>query len=82
MLAAVLAAFLTAPLSHANGHVPATGPVARLVYVVRPGDTIWSIAVHRSGGGDPRMMADAIERANRVDPGTLVPGETLVIPST
>jgi nucleoid-associated protein YgaU len=49
--------------------------------VVRPGDTVWSVAVRASGGADPRPLVDAIIRANDVDPGSIAPGQTLVVPS-
>jgi nucleoid-associated protein YgaU len=52
-------------------------------YVVRPGDTVWSIAVRQAGPGvDPRPLVDAIVEANGVDPGTLAAGQTLVIPAS
>ena len=50
-------------------------------YVVRPGDTLWSVARTIGGGGDPRSMVDAIQRANHLDPGALVPGRTITIPA-
>ena len=49
-------------------------------YVVRPGDTLWSIA-RRIHDGDPRALVDAIQAANGADPGALVPGQVLVIPA-
>ena len=50
------------------------------VYVVRPADTLWSIAV-RSYGGDPRDGIWQIEQRNGVSASTpLVPGEKLVLP--
>jgi LysM repeat protein len=49
-------------------------------YVVRPGDTLWSIA-RGMQDGDPRPLVDAIQAANRADPGALVPGEVLLIPA-
>jgi nucleoid-associated protein YgaU len=49
-------------------------------YVVRPGDTLWSIA-RGVQDGDPRPLVDAIQAANRADPGALVPGQVLIIPA-
>jgi nucleoid-associated protein YgaU len=49
-------------------------------YVVRAGDTVWSIAARRAPGQDPRPIVDAIVRANDLDPANLVPGEELVLP--
>jgi nucleoid-associated protein YgaU len=51
-------------------------------YVVRPGDTLWSIAKRSSPSVDPRLVVGAIASANRVDPGALVPGQELSIPAT
>jgi LysM repeat protein len=48
--------------------------------VVRPGDTLWSIATRTSPSVDPRLVVDAIASANTVDPGALVPGQQLIIP--
>jgi nucleoid-associated protein YgaU len=53
---------------------------ASSTYVVQAGDTLWSIAVHQAPGRDPRIVVDAIARANRVDAGGLVPGQQLVLP--
>jgi nucleoid-associated protein YgaU len=50
-------------------------------YVVRPGDTLWSIAVRVSPGSDPRGVVDQIARANHVDATGLVPGQELLLPA-
>jgi LysM repeat protein len=50
-------------------------------YVVRRGDTLWSIAEGLSPGEDPRPVVDALASVNDLDPGMLVPGRTLVVPS-
>jgi LysM repeat protein len=49
------------------------------VYVVRPADTLWSIAA-RSYGGDPREAIWRIEQRNGLRDATLVPGQRLVLP--
>jgi len=54
--------------------------VAQHRYVVRPGDTLWSIA-RRIHDGDPRALVDAIQAANETDPGALVPGQVLLVPA-
>jgi hypothetical protein len=71
-----------------------TGPVSRAiaphgerqaprhVYVVQPGDTVWSIALRFAGGDDPRVLVDAIGRRNRLDGAAIVPGQPLLIPAT
>ena len=49
------------------------------VYVVRPADTLWSIAA-RDYGGDPRAAIWRIEQRNGLHDPTLVPGQRLVLP--
>jgi len=49
--------------------------------VVRPGDTLWLIARRVAPGQDPRGVVDAIVGANGVEAGSLVPGQTLVLPA-
>jgi hypothetical protein len=48
------------------------------VYVAKPGDTIWSIAVAHSRGGDPRPLVAKLE--SQIGGGVLQPGERLVLP--
>jgi LysM repeat protein len=59
------------------GAQPSRAPVQH-VYVVRPGDTIWGIAVRYSGNGDPRALADRLEA--RIGGSVLQPGEQLTVP--
>jgi Tfp pilus assembly protein FimV len=59
---------------------PGDRPGAR-TYTVRPGDTVWRIAVRFAGpGADPRPLVDAIVQANGIDPGAIIAGQTLNIP--
>jgi LysM repeat protein len=48
-------------------------------YVVRPTDTLWSIAA-RHYSGDPREGIWRLQRRNHLHGTTLVPGQRLVLP--
>jgi nucleoid-associated protein YgaU len=64
------------------GGVGATAaPTAAVTVVVRPGDTVWSIAESHSGGGDVRDEVAQILSANHLNSPVIQVGETLVIPS-
>ena len=49
------------------------------VYVVRSGDTLWSIAAARYAG-DPREGVWKLQQRNELAGTTIVPGERLVLP--
>ncbi len=70
---------LAGPLARFARPEPAAATAAARRYVVRPGDTLWSIAKRVVPGRDPRQVADAIAAVNHVDPGHLVPGSTLLL---
>ena len=71
-----LAGHATAVTSH---HAPAA---PRRVYVVRPGDTIWTIAQRIAGPGtDPRPTVDRLTSLNHVSDAQITPGERLVLPA-
>ena len=55
--------------------------VGQRTYVVRQGDTLWAIASRIAPTGDPRPVIQAIQDANGVDAGSLVPGSGLRIPA-
>ena len=55
----------------------AAGP--ERAYVVKPGDTVWSIA-SRIYGGDPRSGVWKIEQRNGLREGVIRPGQRLVLP--
>lgn len=56
---------------------PDAGPVAGEVYVVQPGDTLWSIATDVAPDEDPRVVVDTLRAANGGP--DLEVGERLVI---
>ena len=49
------------------------------VYVVQPGDTLWSIASARYAG-DPREGVWKLQRRNQLVGTTISPGQKLVLP--
>lgn len=87
MLSVATGLVLSAPVAgalgrHSSRADPGVRPAKRWehVYVVQPGDTVWSIAVGVAGGTDPREVVDAIAVRNGIDAGAVVPGQSLVIP--
>jgi nucleoid-associated protein YgaU len=84
-VAAGLLAALALPWSGTGGSLATPGPAlagetvaAHSSYVVRPGDTLWSIAVRLDPTGDPRPAVAQLE--TQVGSDTVVPGESLVLP--
>ncbi|HXG75120.1 MAG TPA: LysM peptidoglycan-binding domain-containing protein [Gaiellaceae bacterium] len=69
-----VSALLWAVFAHDTG---AGGPKRQ--YVVRPGDTLWSIAL-RHHGGDPREGVWELQRRNALRSATIVPGQRLLLP--
>jgi len=51
------------------------------VYVVQPGDTLWTIATTRYAG-DPREGVWKLQRRNHLAGTTLTPGQKLTVPSS
>ena len=58
---------------------PSGGAEHREVYVVKPADTLWSIAASHYAG-DPRDAVWRLQHRNHLAGTTLVPGERLVLP--
>ena len=56
------------------------GAVPEQRYTVKPGDTLWTIAV-KHFAGDPRDAVYRIDRRNHLGSGVIVPGQRLVLPS-
>jgi LysM repeat protein len=56
-----------------------SGAGPKQTYVVRPGDTLWSVA-ERTYSGDPRKGVWEIEQRNHLASATIVPGQKLVVP--
>ncbi|MGD1034877.1 MAG: LysM peptidoglycan-binding domain-containing protein [Candidatus Dormibacteria bacterium] len=58
-----------------------SAPTAAVTVVVRPGDTVWSIASRHAGGGDIRTEVAQILSRNGLSSPVIQPGETLVVPA-
>ena len=72
---ALLVYFANAVYSGISGGGPDT-------VVVHHGDTVWSIAADHADGADVRQVVDRIIAANHLPTGgTLIPGQSLVIPA-
>jgi LysM repeat protein len=55
------------------------GAGPRQTYVVKPGDTLWTVA-ERVYGGDPREGVWKLQQQNHLVSATIVPGEKLALP--
>ena len=61
---------------------PRTQRAETRIYVVRPGDTVWSIAQGIEGpGADPRALVDRLIAANHVANGIVRVGDRLEVPA-
>jgi LysM repeat protein len=56
-----------------------SGAGPKRTYVVRAGDTLWTVA-ERTYAGDPREGVWKLEQRNHLHGTTIVPGEKLVVP--
>lgn len=73
LAAAALVVGMAARSSHGAG--------PERTYVVRPADTLWSIAAH-TYAGDVREGVWKLEQRNRLHTSVLVPGQRLILPSS
>lgn len=76
---ALVAVAWAGPAVRALGTPETSARVSRASYVVREGDTLWTIARELQPGSDPRPVVDLILSMNGVEAGRLVPGQTLVV---
>jgi LysM repeat protein len=56
-----------------------SGAGPKQTYVVKAGDTLWTVA-ERTYAGDPREGVWKLEQRNHLGSATIVPGEKLVVP--
>jgi hypothetical protein len=85
LVAAALVLVQSARAGAGGGPLATTGaagsprPISEQMWVVRPGDTLWSIAAAVDPGGDERPLVDRL--AAEVGGATLYPGETIPLPA-
>ena len=60
---------------------PSAGSGPEQVYVVKPADTLWSIAT-RHYAGDPREGVWRLRERNDLDASVLRPGQRIVLPAS
>jgi hypothetical protein len=74
------AAALSAGRAHPTAVIPGSVklPSGDYAYVVRPGDTLWSIASRLQPSGDPRPLVAQLQ--NQLHGSTLEPGDRLLLP--
>jgi LysM domain len=80
----VLAWLAVAGQAHASSHVqqPGRPPVSGVErVVVRPGDTLWSIAVRAQPSADPRAVIAQISEINALASPAIQAGEVLWVPA-
>ena len=80
LLAVALAGAIGWGLAGAGGGAGSV-PTGAETVVVRPGDTVWSLAAAHPTGGDIRDEVAAIISLNRLGSSVIQPGETLRIPA-
>jgi len=78
---AALSLMVTLP-ALSSMHLYAAAPQRFATVIVRPGDTLWSIAAsHTSSSGDVQETIDRITEVNHLSGVALQPGERLRVPS-
>jgi LysM repeat protein len=80
MFARVLILLLLGSLIVAVAARQSSGAGHQQTVIVRPGDTLWSIAVAHYAG-DPREGVWKIQQRNHLASETIDPGERLVLPA-
>ncbi|MGH2556551.1 MAG: LysM peptidoglycan-binding domain-containing protein [Actinomycetota bacterium] len=82
VLASILGGALAANLMASGAGARPADRGEHRIYVVRPGDTVWSIVGREAGrGADPRPLVDQLIRLNRLRDAVIHPGQRLVLPT-
>ena len=76
---ATLSAIVTVPALSSMHLYAATAPRYATV-IVRPGDTLWSIASAHTGSSDVQDTIDRISEVNHLGSASIAPGQRLRVP--
>ena len=76
---ATLSAIVTVP-ALSSMHLYAATPQHYATVIVRPGDTLWSIASKHTGSSDVQDTIDRISEVNHLDTASIEPGQRLRVP--
>jgi LysM repeat protein len=79
MFGKLLILFCVAALAVGYAARGSSGAAPRQSYVVKSGDTLWTIASSHYAG-DPRQGIWEIQQRNHLTSATIAPGEKLVLP--
>ena len=79
MFAKLMILFCIAALGVGLAARGSSGAGPKRIYVVKAGDTLWSVAEH-TYAGDPREGVWELQQRNHLSSATIVPGEKLVLP--
>jgi LysM repeat protein len=79
MFGKLLILFCVAALAVGLAAHSSKGAGPKRTYVVRPGDTLWTVA-ERMYAGDPREGVWQLEQVNHLASTTISPGEKLLVP--
>ncbi len=78
----IISTFVVALVMLLASSVMAAGPEPVTVdYLVRPGDTLWTIAEETSPEADVRGVIAEIRHLNELETSLIIPGQTLEVPA-
>jgi hypothetical protein len=76
---ALLAGFT---LGHGSSLAAGRSHPAQHTLIVRPGESLWSVAARVAPHTDPRLVVADLESLNHLSGPAVAPGEQLVVPTT
>lgn len=81
VIGAILAALWSGAVANARDDGRRAPAVPARTYVVRSGDTLWSIAIRLAPERDPRSVVDTLVSMNHLGGEPLIPGRAIRLPA-